>query len=158
MLCGCHHQNGIADGEIIKACRRLDCRIQVIAGQENAIAVGFVNRASDFLLERPDKDGIAVGGRDLGQGRAPCTRADYANSHAFTPAPRAFSAPGSSGQRGRAATSSPSVNPAANRSAPAQPIMAALTVHSPSGGATKKTEERRVGDERWRKGRPRWAP
>src|SRR3546814_4332654 len=113
MLCGCHHQNGIADGEIIKACRRLDCRIQVIAGQENAIAVGFVNRASDFLLERPDKDGIAVGGRDLGQGRAPCTRADYANSHAFTPAPRAFSAPGSSGQRGRAATSSPSVNPAA---------------------------------------------
>src|SRR3546814_3970666 len=77
MLCGCHHQNGIADGEIIKACRRLDCRIQVIAGQENAIAVGFVNRASDFLLERPDKDGIAVGGRDLGQGRAPCTRADY---------------------------------------------------------------------------------
>src|SRR3546814_7735901 len=130
MLCGCHHQNGIADGEIIKACRRLDCRIQVIAGQENAIAVGFVNRASDFLLERPDKDGIAVGGRDLGQGRAPCTRADYANSHAFTPAPRAFSAPGSSGQRGRAATSSPSVNPAANRSAPAQPIMAALSVRS----------------------------
>src|SRR3546814_12746905 len=73
-------------------CRRLDCRIQVIAGQENAIAVGFVNRASDFLPERPDKDGIAVGGRDLGQGRAPCTRADYANSHAFNPAPRAFSA------------------------------------------------------------------
>src|SRR3546814_8283037 len=26
MLCGSHHQNGIADGEIIKACRRLDCR------------------------------------------------------------------------------------------------------------------------------------
>src|SRR3546814_10472668 len=71
MLCGCHHQNGIAGGEIIKTRRRLDCRIQVITRQENAIAVGFVNRASDFLLESPDKDGIAVGGRDLGQGRAP---------------------------------------------------------------------------------------
>src|SRR3546814_2369752 len=96
-------------------------------------------RISDWSSDvcSSDKDGIAVGGRDLGQGRAPCTRADYANSHAFTPAPRAFSAPGSSGQRGRAATSSPSVNPAANRSAPAQPIMAALSVHSQSGGATK---------------------
>src|SRR3546814_19718499 len=99
MLCGRHYKNGIADGEIIKARRRLDCGVQVVARQENAIAVGFVNRASDFLLESPDKDGIAVGGRDLGQGRAPCTRADYANSHAFTPAPRAFSASGSSGQR-----------------------------------------------------------
>src|SRR3546814_11625319 len=111
--------------------------MRVIAGHENACAVGFFNGACDFLLERPDKDGIAAGGRDLVQGRAPCTRAYYANSHAFTPAPRAFSAPGSSGQRGRAATSSPSVNPAANRSAPAQPIMAALSVHSQSGGATK---------------------
>src|SRR3546814_9058115 len=55
MLCGCHHQNRIADGEIIKACRRLDCRIQVLDGQENAIAVGFVNSASDLLLEGPDK-------------------------------------------------------------------------------------------------------
>src|SRR3546814_21032301 len=102
-------------------CRRLDCRIQVIAGQENAIAVGFVNRASDFLLERPDKDGIAVGGRDLGQGRAPCTRPDYANSHAFTPAPRAFSAPGSRGQRGPAAPPTPPLNPPANRPPPPPP-------------------------------------
>src|SRR3546814_16619589 len=64
MLCGRHYKNGIADGEIIKARRRLDCGVQVVARQENAIAVGFVNRASDFLLESPDKDGIAVGGRD----------------------------------------------------------------------------------------------
>ena len=40
------------------------------------------------------------------------------------------------GQRGRAAASSGSVYPRAKRSAPAQPIIAALSVHSVGGGAT----------------------
>ena len=57
-------------------------------------------------------------------------RADHADLHAFTPAPRAFSASGSSGQRARAGASRPSISPASKRSAPAQAIIAALSVHS----------------------------
>src|SRR3546814_8020293 len=63
---------------------------------------------------------------------------DVCSSDLFTPAPRAFSAVGSSGHRARARVSSGSVSPAAKRSAPAQAIIAALSVHSQPGGATKR--------------------
>ena len=57
----------------------------------------------------------------------------------MTPAPRTVSAAGSSGQRGRAPTSSESgAQPARKRSIPAQAIIAALSVHKASGGATKR--------------------
>ena len=78
--------------------------------------------------------------RDLRQRGAPGATADDRNlvhAHALTPAPLTLSAASSSGQRARAGASSPSTSPAAKRSAPAQPIIAALSVHSHAGGTEK---------------------
>ena len=94
----------------------------------------------DFGLQRPQQSVPPRAGGDLGQRRSPGAAADHRqplDCHAFTPAPRTFSAASSSGQRARAGASSPSMRPAAKRSAPAQPIIAALSVHSQSGGTLK---------------------
>ena len=80
--------------------------------------------------------------RDLRQRGAPGAAADDADVHAFTPAPRTFSALSSSGQRARAGASSSSVSPSAKRSAPAQAIIAALSVHSQAGGTLKPRPSR----------------
>mgnify|MGYP000504085704 CR=1 FL=1 len=53
----------------------------------------------------------------------------------LAPLPAGFFAVGSSGQRGRGAKSRVSVWPSCRRSTPAQAIIAALSVHSFSGGA-----------------------
>src|SRR6266700_3640513 len=53
--------------------------------------------------------------------------------YAFTPAPVAFGAVGSRGQRGLGAKSRLSTRPAWSRSSPAQAIMAPLSVQSSSG-------------------------
>ena len=63
-------------------------------------------------------------------------------SHALTPAPAAGGASGSSGHRARAGVSSPSTRPLASRSAPAQAIIAALSVQRPTGGATSRKPRR----------------
>ena len=77
-----------------------------------------VDRLDHFGLARPEQDLLAAGRRDLGERGAPGAGADDSDPHAFTPAPRAFSASGSSGQRARAGASSPSISPASKRSAP----------------------------------------
>ena len=111
------------------------------ARQEHRISMGCVDRLDNLCLIGPQAYRRAITGHHLRQSRTPGTPAKDANfglsSHALTPAPRTVSASGSSGQRGRAGTSSESVRPAAKRSAPAQPIIAALSVHSHIGGATK---------------------
>src|SRR4051812_14646260 len=99
--------------------------------------MGRINRSNHFRLARPEHHRLAIGRRDLGERGTPGPAADDSDFHAFTPAPRAFSASGSSGQRALAGASSPSTSPASKRSAPAQPIIAALSVQSQSGGATK---------------------
>ena len=58
--------------------------------------------------------------------------------YALTPAPMAAGASGSSGQRGLAAKSSPSIMPRASRSAPAHAIMAPLSVQSDDGGTARR--------------------
>ena len=94
----------------------------------------------DVVLDRPQQCLLPARRGDLRQRRAPCAAAHHCQSvqrHAFTPAPRTLSASSSSGQRARAGASSPSISPAAKRSAPAQPIIAALSVHSHAGGTEK---------------------
>ncbi|MCH7549272.1 MAG: sulfatase-like hydrolase/transferase [Candidatus Krumholzibacteriota bacterium] len=58
--------------------------------------------------------------------------------NAFTPAPVAGGASGSSGQRARGLASSPSERPRRSRSIPAHAIIAALSVQSRGGGATRR--------------------
>eukprot|EP01136_Pigoraptor_vietnamica_P027405 Opistho-1_new@83669 len=125
------------------------------AGKENRIAMVGVDCRDDILFARPEANGGAIGGEKLRERGAPRAAADHAEPgkawrhaftcHAFTPAPRTASASGSSGQRGRAAVSSGSVRPAAKRSAPAQAIIAPLSVQSQSGGATKGLSNRAAG-------------
>src|SRR5260370_26410420 len=96
--------------------------------------MAVVDRLDDLRFERPQQGLLAAGRCDLRERGAPGAAADNADLHAFTPAPRTFSAASSSGQRARAGASSGSVSPAANRSAPAQAIIAALSAPSHPGG------------------------
>src|SRR6185369_11681545 len=107
------------------------------AGKVDAVLVVRVDRVDDVTLQRPDQALTPACGGDLRQRRAPGAAADDSDPHALTPAPRTFSALSSSGQRARAGASRPSINPAARRSAPAQAIIAALSVHSQPGGTLK---------------------
>ncbi len=96
-----------------------------------------IDRLDDLGLAGPQQDVASAARADLGQRGAPRPAADHAQpieAHAFTPAPRTFSASGSSGQRARAGASSGRSGPAMKRSAPAQAIIAALSVHSQPGG------------------------
>src|SRR5206468_4428454 len=98
-----------------------------------------IDGGHNVVLERPKQCLPTAGRRDLRQRGPPGAAADHAESeaiglHAFTPAPRTLSACSSSGQRARAGASSPSVRPPASRSAPAQAIIAALSVQSQPGG------------------------
>ena len=105
--------------------------VVLVHGLGGSRTAGYVLRAA-----RERHPEVAAGsGRHQGQRGAPGAPADNSQLHAFTPAPLTVSASGSSGQRGRATTSSGSVKPCAKRSAPAQPIIAALSVQSQSGGA-----------------------
>ncbi len=76
---------------------------------------------------RAQSDDVAAGApRDHGERRAPGAPADDEDrAHAAAPAAGVSEA---SGQRGRGAKSSGSVAPSASRSAPAQAIIAALSV------------------------------
>src|SRR6478609_9073364 len=98
----------------------------------------LVDRADDFALTCPEQSFTITARRDLRERGPPGTAADDAEPHAFTPAPRTFSALSSSGQRARAGASRSSVRPAANRSAPAQAIIAALSVQSQIGGTLNR--------------------
>src|SRR5207244_12696442 len=107
-------------GDVRRGPNRL---VQSDAGKEERVFAAFVYRRDDFVLQRPQQGLAPAARRDLRERRAPGAAADHADlleGHAFTPAPRTFSASGSSGQRARAGASSGSVKPAAKRSAPAQ--------------------------------------
>ena len=68
-----------------------------------------VDGLDDLWLARPEQDVAAAACSNLRQGGPPGTTADHSKpveAHAFTPAPRTFSASGSSGQRARAGASS----------------------------------------------------
>src|SRR5207237_444795 len=116
---------------------RADRRAQRQPLEKQRVFMGGVDCLDHFGLARPERDRLAIGRRNLRESGAPGAAANDPDPHAFTPAPRAFSASGSSGQRARAGASSPSTRPASKRSAPAQPIIAALSVQSHKGGATK---------------------
>jgi hypothetical protein len=62
----------------------------------------------------------------------------FGRSQAFTPAPSAGGAAGSSGHRARAGAARSSTSPRARRMAPAQAIIAALSVQSAGGGTAKR--------------------
>src|SRR5258705_1748859 len=130
-------QQSVAACQIVQFRRGADAVGETHAGWVDAILVATVDCSDDLGFERPDQAFAAVRRGDLREGRAPCAAADDPNPHAFTPAPRTFSALSSSGQRARAGASRPSINPAAKRSAPAQAIIAALSVHSQPGGTLK---------------------
>ena len=132
-----NHQQRVSAREIGEQAGRANVGRQRHAGQKRHVLVASVDPLDDLGFARPEQH-IAAARGDLRQRRAPSTAANDADPHAFTPAPRTASAPGSSGQRARAGVSSGSVRPAAKRSAPAQAIIAALSVHSQSGGATKR--------------------
>ena len=136
MLGGRDDEQGVAVGERGELGGGPDRGVERNAGEEQAILVVAVDAFDHLGLERPQQ-GFAAARRDLGERRPPGAAADDSDLHAFTPAPRTFSASGSSGQRARAGASSASVRPASKRSAPAQAIIAALSVHSHEGGATK---------------------
>src|SRR5689334_22840429 len=97
----------------------------------------LVDRADDFAFTCPEQSFTITARRDLRERGPPGTAADDPELHALTPAPRTFSALSSSGQRARAGTSRLSHSPAAKRSAPAQAIIAALSVHNQPGGTLK---------------------
>ena len=94
-----------------------------------------IGNDSGIAIPRPDFDIVTGFGCDKGQGAAPgAVPGNGDPAHALTPAPGAGSADGSSGQRGRAGASRGSMSPSARRSAPAQAIIAALSVHNAGGG------------------------
>src|SRR3569623_3302848 len=136
-----NHQPGIAAGEVgnLAGCRNRG--IESNAGQEHGNFVRAVDRGDLYRLACPEQRFPAAARHDLrerGSPRAAADHADPVKAHAFTPAPRTFSAVSSSGHRARAGASSLSHNPAANRSAPAQAIIAALSVQSQAGGTLKR--------------------
>src|SRR5438445_7390300 len=140
VLRGCDHQPGVALVKMADVGRGADRRIEWHAGKEQLIFVTVVDRIGDLVLHRPQERLASARRRDLRERcppRAAAEDADLVEAHAFTPAPRTFSASESSGQRARAGTSSGSVSPAAKRSAPAQAIIAALSVQSQAGGTRK---------------------
>src|SRR5690242_3434615 len=97
-----------------------------------------VDRLDDLWLERPDQPLAIASGSNLREGSSPSPASDESKLHAFAPAPRTFSARPSRGHLARAGTSSGSCSPAAKRSAPAQAIIEALSVHSQPGGTLKR--------------------
>src|SRR5688572_12176497 len=127
----------IALGQVRKLAGRPDGFVEPMSRQEGLVLVLGVDGLHHLGFARPQQDFASAACADLRQSGAPGTAADDPQpfeAHAFTPAPRTFSASGSSGQRARAGASSASVSPCVKRSAPAQAIIAALSVHSQAGG------------------------
>src|SRR4051794_2496078 len=145
VLRGRDNEPRVAFVEIADASCRADRRVERHIGQKQRILVAVVDGVDDLVLHRPKQGFAAAGRRDLCERRSPSAAAedsDLVEAHAFTPAPRTLSASGSSGQRARAGASSGSVKPAAKRSAPAQAIIAALSVQSHAGGTLKARRSR----------------
>ena len=115
-----------------------------------------VDRLDHLGLARPEQHLLAAGGRDLGQRGAPGAGADHPDPHAFTPAPRAFSASGSSGQRARAGASSPSISPASKRSAPGPGDHRRIVGAQPQRRRDEGQAVRRGELGRARRGSPGW--
>ena len=138
MLCRRHHEPGVTRSPTRRGPRSPGSLRSAEYWEGKAVLMARVDRFDDFVFERPEHCFAAAGRRDLRERGAPGAAADNAEPHAFTPAPRTFSAFSSSGQRARAGASRPSHQPAAKRSAPAQAIIAALSVHSQPGGTVKR--------------------
>ena len=141
VLGGGDDQQGIEPGHCrqIVGCANGGC--QFGGRKEDRVAPIGIDRIHDVAFMRPQQYVAPIARQHLGQRRAPCARAkDTDRLHALTPAPRTGSAAGSSGQRGLAEMSSGSAAKSgiANRSHPAHAIIAALSVHSLGGGATKR--------------------
>ena len=78
--------------ELGKIGRRADRLVERDAGQEDGVLVAVVDRLDDLGLDRPQQGFAAAGRGDLRQRGAPGAAADDPELHAFTPAPRTFSA------------------------------------------------------------------
>ncbi len=136
MLGGRDRQHEIAVAERGQVMGGLDGVVQAHARQVAGIFAQGLDLGGHLGLARPEPRRQSRKGRDLGQGRAPGPRVDHPHRahQAFAPlrpgawVGRSAAAASSSGQRGRAAASSPLVKPALSRSAPANAIMAALSV------------------------------
>ena len=108
-----------------------------MVGQEQGVAAVAPDRFDHFRLARPQADRAAAARARYGECGAPGAGADDRDpAHDPGPSARAASpvaswagpSSESSGQRGRGAKSNEEVRPSASRSAPAQAIMAALSV------------------------------
>ncbi len=138
VLGGAHGQDQVAMAQVGHVLGGLQRVLQGHARQEQGIFVFAVDGVDHLGLARPQQGGQARAGAHLGQGRAPGPAADHPGAgktaHALAPlrpgtwVGLARAAASSSGQRGRAAASRPSVRPRARRSAPARAIIAALSV------------------------------
>jgi len=112
MLGGSDDQPRVGIADIVDIDRRPDGWIQCDAGKEKRVVATLVDRVDDVLFHRPKEHIAACSRGDLGERCPPGTAADHRDPvQAFTPAPRTFSASGSSGQRARAGTERPSVIP-----------------------------------------------
>ena len=134
---GRHDEQGLASGEVGEIAGRSDRRIELNPGRNSRVFVDPVDRRHDVGLERPQQDVLRICGCDLRERGSPGAAADDPELHAFTPAPRTFSAL-------RRAASAREPARIACRSArgriaptPAQAIIAALSVHSHAGGTLK---------------------
>jgi hypothetical protein len=142
VLSRCNHKPRVAAVQLGQVRRRADRRTERYAGKEDWVLVAAVHRLDHVALQRPEQGFAAARGSNLCQRRAPGAAPDDSELHAFTPAPRTFSALWSSGQRARAGTSRESRAPTTKRSAPAQAIIAALSVQSHAGGTLKRLPSR----------------
>ena len=155
-------RQGLPEGRFCRRRRRPLRRPSRRPGRARGLRRWPPSRQRKGQTERPPPPKASAGARSQG-------RTDLAGlpSHALLLSARSDF--GSSGQRGRAGASSPSISPSRSRSIPAQAIIAPLSVQSFGGGATNgrpaSAQKRvsasriaRVGARRRRRQPPRGAP
>src|SRR6478735_11688790 len=92
-----HHQPGVARAQLGEVRSRPNRFAQRNIGKEKAVLMARVDCFDHFGFERPEHCFASAGRGNLRKRGAPGAATDYAEPHAFTPAPRTFSALSSSG-------------------------------------------------------------
>ena len=144
-------QDQVAVGQVRQRARGGDFRRQGHAGQERRVRERLVDGGHNVRFQRPELHFQPRPHGGLGQRRTPGAAAEHGyfavvihvEDHALAPRrpdPTSGLAASSTGQRDRGAKcmAPVSAKPSRKRSSPAQAILAALSVHSASGGATKE--------------------
>ena len=88
---GDDHALGMLDG-FVQSLQEFDFRRQRDARQRKRVFAGFADAGQVFGVMAPESDGMIVLAQQIGQRRAPCSRADHGHIHIFC-FPRRRSAP-----------------------------------------------------------------